>query len=84
MEFFDSHSHYNDEKFDEDREVLLESIYKDGVTKLLCAGYSLEASKQAIEIAKSQSNRLAFVMPCTILITRTIGNIALLKKNVVE
>ena len=41
MEFFDSHSHYNDEKFDEDREQILEEIYKAGVTKVIVAGYDI-------------------------------------------
>ena len=52
MEFFDSHAHYNDEKFDEDREELLNEIYRSGVTKIINAGYSLESSRSALEIAK--------------------------------
>ena len=52
MEFFDSHAHYNDEKFDQDKEQVLNEVYKSGVTKLVCAGYSLNASKEAVEIAK--------------------------------
>ena len=51
MELFDSHAHYNDEKFKQDQEEILESIYKTGITKLICAGYSLESSKKATEIA---------------------------------
>lgn len=53
MELFDSHAHYNDEKFKEDREEVLKEIYKSGVTKLVNAGYSLESSKTAIEIANA-------------------------------
>ena len=53
MELFDSHAHYNDIKFEEDREELLKSIYDSGVTSIICAGYNLESSKQAIEIANS-------------------------------
>ena len=53
MEFFDSHAHYNDEKFKEDRDILIKSIYKEGVTKIVNAGYSLKSSKQAIEIAQN-------------------------------
>ena len=53
MELFDSHAHYNDEKFEEDREEILKEIYKSGVTKLVNAGYSLESSKSAIQIANS-------------------------------
>lgn len=52
VKFFDSHAHYNDEKFNEDREKLITEIYKSGVTKLINAGYSLESSKYALEIAK--------------------------------
>ena len=51
MELFDTHAHYNDEKFNEDREEVIQSIYESGVTKLINAGYSLESSKKAIEIA---------------------------------
>ena len=50
MEFFDSHSHYNDEKFDEDREEVINKTYEDGITKFVCAGYDIESSKKSIEI----------------------------------
>ncbi len=53
MEFFDSHAHYNDEKFKENREELVETIYNEGVTRIINAGYSLESSKEALEIAKN-------------------------------
>ena len=53
MEFFDSHAHYNDEKFDINREELIKKIYKDGITKIVNAGYSIESSIKAIEIANN-------------------------------
>jgi len=52
MELFDSHAHLDDEKFNEDREEIIDSIRKSGVTKLISAGYSLEASKASIELSK--------------------------------
>lgn len=52
MEFFDSHSHYNDEKYGEDRKEILEEIYKEGITRTVCIGYNLEKSKFALRIAK--------------------------------
>lgn len=61
MELFDSHAHYNDEKFKEDREEILQSVLDAGVTKLICAGYSLEASKQAVQIANAHQNIYAIV-----------------------
>lgn len=55
MQLFDSHAHYNDEKFKEDREDVIKKIYESGVTKIINAGYSLESSKKAFEIAKKYS-----------------------------
>lgn len=52
MEFFDSHSHYNDEKFDEDREEIIEQTYNDGITKFVCAGYNIPSSKFSLELAQ--------------------------------
>ena len=44
MELFDSHSHYNDEKFNEDREQIIKETYEAGVTKFVCAGYNIDSS----------------------------------------
>lgn len=52
MKLFDSHAHLDDEKFDEDREELIKQIKEAGVTKLISAGYSLESSIKAKELAK--------------------------------
>ena len=51
MELFDSHAHYNDEKFDDDRDTIIKEAYNSGITTIINAGYSLESSKKAIEIA---------------------------------
>lgn len=56
MEFFDTHSHYNDEKFDNDREELIKSTFDSGITKFMCIGYNLESSKKAIEISEIHEN----------------------------
>ena len=61
MEFFDSHAHYNDEKFDLDRDELLNNIYNSGTTKIINAGYSLESSQRAIEIANGYNFMYATV-----------------------
>jgi len=53
MEFFDSHAHYNDEKFEENRDELIKEIFNEGITGIINAGYSLESSKKALEIAKN-------------------------------
>lgn len=51
MDFFDSHAHYNDERFRDNRDELIESLFNDEITNIVCAGYNLEASKEAIKIA---------------------------------
>ena len=57
LEFFDSHAHLDDEKFNEDREEVIQKIKEAGITKFISAGYSLEGSKKAIEL----SNKYEFI-----------------------
>ncbi|MCI8759893.1 MAG: TatD family hydrolase [Clostridia bacterium] len=51
MKLFDSHAHLDDEKFQEDRELIIQQIKEAGVTNFISAGYSLEGSKKAVELA---------------------------------
>jgi len=50
--FFDSHAHFDDEKFNEDRYDLIEKCYKQGITNIITAGYSVKSSEEALNIAK--------------------------------
>ena len=52
MKLFDTHSHYNDEQFNEDREEIIKSIYDEGVENTVVVGYNIESSKEAIKIAE--------------------------------
>lgn len=52
MEFFDSHSHYNDEKFNEDREKIIKDTFESGITKFVCAGYNIPSSLFSLELSK--------------------------------
>lgn len=52
MEFFDTHMHLDDEKFDLDREEVVQKMYNSGVTKCINMGCNIETSKKAIEIAR--------------------------------
>ena len=49
MRLFDTHSHYNDEKFDEDREEIIELIYEAGIENTVVVGDNIENSKKVIE-----------------------------------
>ena len=51
MQLFDSHCHFNDEKFDNDRDIIIQKIHADGVQNATCAGYNVKSSIEAIEIA---------------------------------
>lgn len=60
MEIFESHAHYDDEKFDNDREEVINKVYTSGVTKIISAGYSLRGSKMSLELSKIHS----FIFSC--------------------
>ncbi len=55
MEFFDSHTHYNSENFENDRKEIIEETYKSGITTIMCAGYNLEQSKNAVKLSEENS-----------------------------
>lgn len=48
---FDAHAHYDDDKFDQDREELLMSMKDKGVGCIVNAAVDIETSKQAISYA---------------------------------
>ena len=52
MELFDSHSHYNDKRFNEDRERIIKETYEAGVTKFVCAGYDIQSSLNSLNISE--------------------------------
>ena len=54
---FDSHSHYDDKKFDKDRFELLDGLFNnEGVTGIINAGCDIASSKAALEIAAKYDN----------------------------
>lgn len=59
MDFFDSHAHYNDERFFDNKKELIKDMFNDEITNIVCAGYSLVSSKDAIDIANSFSHVFA-------------------------
>ena len=48
---FDTHAHYDDEAFDPDRELLLESLPQRGVALVLNPGCDLDSSRKAVSYA---------------------------------
>jgi TatD DNase family protein len=49
---FDSHAHYDDAAFNNDRFELLEHVHSQGVQYIINAGTNIESSKESIELAK--------------------------------
>ena len=49
---FDSHAHYDDARFDEDRDALLASLPEQGVCGVIDVGCDLESSRKAVALAE--------------------------------
>lgn len=49
---FDSHAHYDDEKFDPDRKQVIEKAFESGVGYILNAASDLDSSKMCLELAR--------------------------------
>lgn len=49
---FETHAHYNDERFDDDRETLLSSMKEKGVGTIVNVGADMQGSLASIELAK--------------------------------
>lgn len=49
---FDTHAHYDDEAFDEDRQELLPGMQEQGIAGIVNIGSSIEANEKTLELAK--------------------------------
>ncbi|MBE7030620.1 MAG: TatD family deoxyribonuclease [Ruminococcaceae bacterium] len=49
--FFDSHAHYNDNRFDSDRHELLTSLAAEGISNVINVGADMESSRESIALA---------------------------------
>ena len=52
MKMFDSHAHYDDSRFDENREEIIAEVHSLGVEKITNIGASLASSRASLELAK--------------------------------
>lgn len=52
---FDTHAHLNDEKFDGEREKIIESLNKNGVGAYCEVGFDVQSSADAVSLAESHS-----------------------------
>ena len=49
---FDTHAHYDDERFDEDRYSLIEEMHQNGICNIINVGADMASSKTSIELAE--------------------------------
>lgn len=61
MDFFDTHAHYNDEKFEEDRDIIIKEVQENNIKYITVVGYNIESSIKAIKIANKYDNIYATV-----------------------
>lgn len=55
MKFFDSHSHLDDEKFNDDRYEIIEKVLKENNSEFVSVGYNLTSSKFAVDLSNRYS-----------------------------
>ena len=49
---FETHAHYDDSRFDEDREFLIEKVHNSGVSPIINVGASIDSIRTTLEIAE--------------------------------
>ena len=48
---FETHAHYDDESFNDDREALIRSLPEKGIGRIINVGASIETTKTTLELA---------------------------------
>ena len=80
---FDTHAHYDDQRFDDERDDLFKSLRQHGVAKIVNCGCDIESSLKTLEIAKKFDYVYAAVgyHPCNIDNDICLDKIAQLANN---
>ncbi len=58
---FETHAHYEDEQFNEDRNEVFENVYATGVERVVNVGSDMETSRKSIDLASSNEKIYAAV-----------------------
>ena len=58
---FETHAHYDDDRFDEDRDKILKSLPEAGIGIVVNSGASVESTRETIELAKKYAHVYAAV-----------------------
>ena len=58
---FETHAHYDDRRFDDDREELLQKMEEAGIGRIINSGASVDSTKKTVELAEKYPNVYAAV-----------------------
>ncbi len=58
---FETHAHYDDDRFDDDREAVLADAEAKGICPIINVGASIESTKTTLELARTHKNIYAAV-----------------------
>ena len=58
---FDTHAHYDDEKFNEDRDTVLKNVFEHGVSLIVDPACDLETCEKTLEL----SSKYDFIYSCS-------------------
>ena len=59
---FDTHAHYDDDAFDEDRDTLLGEIFSSGICCITDVGASVKSSKSAVALSKKSASDFLLII----------------------
>ena len=58
---FETHAHYDDEQYNDDRENLLREIFSAGIGKIVNVGATMEGSRYSVYLSKQYPDMYAAV-----------------------
>lgn len=56
MRIFDTHAHYDDERYEQDLDLVIKDNYDNGVMKIVNASYDLESSRKSKHLSEKYDN----------------------------
>ncbi len=74
---FDTHAHYDDEAFNEDRDAVLRSLAEHGIEAVVNVGASIQTTKNTLELMKKydRAESCATVISCVGMKDEYIGSL---------
>ncbi len=61
MKIIDTHAHYDDEKFDVDRDLLIKTMFDTDIAAIINIGCSISRSERSVQLANTYPNMFAAV-----------------------